>query len=289
MEQNTGSAKVKKGAKRERSSIVFPYGHLEDAIKVANAVYQLGSTCDLDQLADKLGHQTVSSGGFILRVSTARVFGVVEKDGRTMRLTDLGQNIVQPLHEKQAKVEAFLQVPLYRRVFDEYRGKLLPPDSGLENFMKQVGVAAKQANKARQALQRSARTAGFFDLGSPDKLILPIGTSESGKAVATSTVTEEEEPRTVELLERQVQEMRTKIAELEEGGGSVGKGSLLEGALTTLPEPKAGKYVWNYKDLDEWADNFRGLLKMVYRDEAATSSSNEPGPLSEQSQNASQE
>jgi len=36
-------------------------------------------------------------------------------------------------------VESFLRVPLYRAIFDRYRGVKLPPDAGLESEMVGLG------------------------------------------------------------------------------------------------------------------------------------------------------
>ena len=63
-------------AKRERSTILFPYGDLSDAISVAKGINTVGGTsCQIDQIAAQLGH-TVTSGTFGQRLNTARIFGL---------------------------------------------------------------------------------------------------------------------------------------------------------------------------------------------------------------------
>ena len=71
-------------------------------------------------------------------------FGLIETDRLNVRLTSLGQRIVQPHLNAQARVDAFLTVALYNKIFEEYRGRQLPPDLGLENRFKALGVAPKQ-------------------------------------------------------------------------------------------------------------------------------------------------
>ena len=84
-------------------------------------------------------------------------------------------DIVQPGREDAAKATAFLNVPLYKRTYEEYRGRTLPPrPHGIEHAFVQFGVAPKQKDKARQAFERSARAAGFFPNGSDDRLVAPI-------------------------------------------------------------------------------------------------------------------
>ena len=159
--------------RRERSSIAFPYGDLDSAVNVARTIYtRAGGQCSLDQLAAWLDYKSVDSGAFRLQVSTARIFGLLATARKALELTDLGTRIADTGRERQARVEAFLTVPLYRRTFDEFRGQSLPPDAGLESAFARMGVAAKQTDKARQAFQRSALQARFFDAGK-DRLVEP--------------------------------------------------------------------------------------------------------------------
>ena len=107
---------------------MFPYNGLDDAIKVAEGVFGVGGgACGLDALAVKLDHATVNSGTFGQKIATAVIFGVVVKDGQDLKLTDLGYRIIDAQQAAQAKVDAFLGVPLYRRIYDFYRGRTLPP------------------------------------------------------------------------------------------------------------------------------------------------------------------
>jgi hypothetical protein len=157
----------------DRSTIEFPYLDLDTAVEVARAVYSragLGS-CEIDELAAQM--QQVVSGSFRLKTGTAKTFGLVDKDGRSaFQLSALGQRMVRADTEQEARATAFLTVPLYKAVFERYRGHLLPPARALEREMAAFGVAPKQVDKARQAFERSARQAGFFAQGD-DRLVQP--------------------------------------------------------------------------------------------------------------------
>jgi len=159
--------------RRERSRIAFPYGDLDDAIEVAMALSEHGGLAEMDQLAAWLEHETVDSGTFRMKISTARTFGLIEQNENRVTLTDLGNQIVRPDTELRAKTRAFMQVPLYRSIFDKYKGRLLPGDAALEQDMIDLGVASKQKARARQGFQRSAEQA---KLGK-DRLVLPAGVS----------------------------------------------------------------------------------------------------------------
>ncbi|MGD9894356.1 MAG: hypothetical protein AB7U18_23965, partial [Dehalococcoidia bacterium] len=163
--------------KRERSTIGFPYVDLDNALSVARSIHEKGGgQCELDQLAAWMGHETVSSGAFNLKIAAARLFGLIEGERQRIRLTSLGRDAIDPQKEQRARATAFLNVPLYRRIYDEHRGSLLPPDGGLEREIQQFGVAAKQADKARQTFQRSAAQAGYFAAGKT-RLVMPGGTT----------------------------------------------------------------------------------------------------------------
>jgi hypothetical protein len=159
--------------KRERSTISFPYGDLDDGVAVAKALSTHGGMGAMDQLAAWTGHKTVDSGTFKIKVYTARTFGLIEMTGEKVSLTDLGNEITRPDSESAARARAFLHVPLYRTIYDKYRGRLLPGDAVLEADMVEAGVASKQKGRARQGFQRSAEQA---KLGK-DRLVLPGGVS----------------------------------------------------------------------------------------------------------------
>jgi hypothetical protein len=165
-----------------RSRIAFPYADLGDAIKIANVVHgDYGGRCSMDQLAASMG-QSMKSGAFRTKVSTAQMFAIVENDHGRLHLTDVGRRVVDENTRGGALVEAFLCVDLYRILFEKHQGGVLPRDQGLEAEMADLGVAPKQAERARQAFQRSAEVAGFFRLGR-DRLVAPPGARE-GDSIA---------------------------------------------------------------------------------------------------------
>ncbi len=174
----TDATKEEAANKRERSSIEFPYGDLDDAITLAKAVRDVGGqSCTLDQLAAQL-KQSANSGAFRLRTSFPRIFGLAETERGTIRLTELGMRVVDPQQEERARVESFLKVPLYKAIYDKYKGYTLPPAAALEREMAGLGVSSKQTDKARQAFDRSARQAGFYWSGA-DRLVVPPLKGES--------------------------------------------------------------------------------------------------------------
>jgi hypothetical protein len=238
---------------RELSTIEFPYGSLDDGITVAQAVHKLGGNqCRLDSLAAELGHDTVKSGGFRQKLSTAHTFGFTSLSQGIVTLSALGVRIIDPEQQKAARVEAFLKVPLYNAIYEQFKNEPLPPAQGLESTMATLGVAPKQTSKARQAFQKSAKEAGFFAYGST-KLVYP---ALGGAAVPPkSKDTEEHTPET-----------KVKSGNGGDGGDGKKRHPFIEGLLETLPPAALGiaKTPWTLKERQDWLQTAAGIFNLIY-------------------------
>ena len=237
------SSEVGEPMKRERSSIEFPYTDLNDALAIANGVHSLGGSCEWNTLAGQL-KATPDGGGFRSRMSAARMFGLLKWEKATVQLTDLGARACDPQQEKAARVEAFLTVPLYSKVYEQFNGKTLPPVSGLETFMGNLGVAAKQKERARQAFQRSAKQAGFFDFGS-ERLVKP----PTGKPFLQ---TPPSDPKSNPPGLRKA-----------DGGEQHAYDPLIEGLLKRLPSPESA---WPIDARKRWLQAASNIFDVMYTD-----------------------
>jgi len=166
----------------------------------------------------------------------------------TIYLTQLGQHICDPNQEKQARAEAFLRVPLYRSIYENYRGATLPPAAALESEMVNLGVAKKQADKARQAFYRSANQAAFFPNGNMDRLVVP--------ATGPGAITQEPPPE------------KPTPSEKENGGG--GHHQLIAGLIKTLP---AEGSQWQLDDRRKWLQAAAMIFNLIYTDSGANGGS----------------
>lgn len=233
---------------REQSTIGFPYLDLDTAVEVAQAVYNrsgLGA-CDLDELAAQMG-QTMS-GAFRMKTGTARIFNLVEKDGKSsIKLSENGRSIVSPQHNKAARVQSFLSVPLYFAIYEKYKGHLLPPPKALEREMQSLGVSSKQTDKARQAFERSARQAAFFESGD-DRLVRPR--VEQGSAADEH---EEEAPSSLPADHN---------SDVRNPPSVTGKNHpLIQGLLLTLPPPGEK---WPTDGRAAWLRMAASIFDMIY-------------------------
>lgn len=252
LKENVEARMTLHGAKREQSTILFPYLDLNAGTEVAKAVYNARghSAVEAHELAAQMG-QTIS-GAFRLKTGTARIFGLTEKEGREgTKLSEIGKRIIEPETERAARADAFMAVPLYAAIYEKYKGQRLPPPKALEREMVALGVSSKQADKARQAFERSARQAGYFELGE-DRLVRPRG-AETGAGAGSSARVDNDDNG-------------------GGGGGSSGSGGgsggdddlhpFVRGLLQTLPPPDT---VWSVQARADWLAAAALMFKLIYK------------------------
>lgn len=159
---------------RGRSTLAFPYSDLGRCEDIARVLFEHGGEAAPEQLAAWLTPSVSPiSGAFRSRLTAALMFGLIERVRGRLRLTDLANRLLDPQTAAPARVAAFMNVPLFAAVFNEFHGRPLPTAGALEQHVARMGVAPKQADRARQTLQRSAALAGFFD-AAPDRLVIPF-------------------------------------------------------------------------------------------------------------------
>jgi hypothetical protein len=245
---NVADTAQDEGDARQRSSIGFPYNNLGDAIEVAQAIHSHVGTGEGDdsQLSAWMNVSPKSSG-YRIQVSAARMFGLVETVSGSHKLSTLGRSIVDPQQERDARTRAFLQVPLYKAIFEKYKGGVLPPSAALERDIIGLGVAEKQTGRARQIFERSAEQAGYFEHGK-NRLVMP--------AIAV----------------REMPQVDVKDNNDRGTGGSGGDGSggdvdpIIGGLLKRLP--KSGD-VWPEAERKLWLQLLEGSFKLIYKDRPA--------------------
>lgn len=233
------------GEKRGRSTIEFPYLDLDDAMEMATGVHAVGGAeCEWEQLAAHL-KQAAKGGGFRLRAISAKLFGLLDYQRGHVTLTPLGMRITDPQQQRQARIDSFLTVPLYKAIYEKFRGVSLPPTAGLERAIEQLGVAPKQKDKARQVFMRSAKTAGFLEFG-PDRLVLPAGAGAPAQ-------------------EKEQKQDAPKLGGSGGGGGGSGISNLhpfIQGLLIKLPAPESD---WPIEEQEKWLRTASNIFGMIYK------------------------
>jgi hypothetical protein len=248
----------------EASTIQFPVYDLETAVEVAKAVYRrvgLGS-CPLDELAAELG--TTMSGNFRAKNAACKLFGFVEKDGQSsIKLTELGARVTSNESENEARVTAFLNVPLYSNVFEKYRGKLLPPNRALEHEVLSQGVIPTMTAAARLIFLRSARQAGFFEAGE-DRLVRP---RFSATSVEPSP---QEKPQTQSNVSPSDAQSKSNISVAVHESHGTKLHPFISGLLQTLPVPGSE---WSTEERANWLEAASNIFKLIYKGGVKTNTS----------------
>lgn len=184
---------------RAMSGTAYPYFSLEQSIKVALAIHEKGGgICTPDQLASWLGYSAVRNGACMTRFSAARMFGMIASQGEKIALTDRSRAIISPImpdDAARAKVEAFLDVPLFKAVYDFFKGKTMPQEAGMRNlFENNYKIVKDRVAPAVKVFYDSAEQAGLFSVsGDRSRLIIPLF-NNSGAAHFTSADEEETPP-----------------------------------------------------------------------------------------------
>ncbi len=238
--------------RRERSTIEFPYSDLGSAIEIARVINErAGLECEATQLAAWLG-QSVTGGTFRSRYSAARLFGLIETErGGHVKLTTLGLEALSPQKSDKAKSQAFLKVELFRQMYETYKGNALPPAAALERMVTNLGVAPKQAERARQTFTKSADVAQFIDQQT-GAFIEPAFPSPTEPAPAEPSATVDSSSRNT-------------------GGGGGDDGDvppeldpIIKGLIGRLP--RVGS-VWPSEQRKLWLGILENTFQLVYRDD----------------------
>ena len=254
----------KPGRRREQSSISFPYVSLDDVEEGARAIFGKAGTAEIDvvQAANAMG-QSPTGSTFRGRIAGMKLFGLVDTDQGRARLTALGRAISEEHSTAAARIEAFLRIPLYERIKANHHGRTLPKAPAFEHELIEAGVVSKQATRARQVFERSAKHAGFLEPGS-DKFVEPIlerrqeqfstnNRSARDKAADTASSTPAGRPGSA-------------------GGSGGGPGNeaanhpFVKGLLTALPPPGTS---WLVQARIKWLRTAAGVFDLMYEGDAS--------------------
>jgi len=178
---------------KSRSEVRSPIYDLSESVGVADAIHKKGGgVASLAQLAAFLSYKGVNNGAFLSRVASAKLFGLVEGKGAGLTISPLAQRVLMPTfpeQTEQALREAWLGIPLFKAVFDEFDGRELPPEFGMKNlFRTRFGIPSARLSLAYKAMMDSADQAGLFRTkGSRTQLIIPSVQRQSGGAATSAT------------------------------------------------------------------------------------------------------
>lgn len=235
-----------------------PFFDFNDSLQVPSLIINRGGgSADLDQLAAWLNYKSPNSGTFATRMASARYFGLIgpARAGR-VEATERARLIIAPVMPEDAataRAEAFLAVPLFKKMFDQLRGQQLPPDVGLKNLLIHTHkVPADNAGRVVRLFKDSAEQTGFFS-SAPNRLIRP---SAGAPAPAAQSQPPASQPATPAADAERVRRVG--------GGGGDGPTSVHPAVVGLLRELAEKGPTWNAAEQKGFLDAFGGLVRFIY-------------------------
>ncbi len=132
--------------KQERTRWPFPRATLEEALKIPYAIkdHNGGNPWEPDEARKAIGAGSGNSYYYLTAASRDYSFTVGTRNTEKISLGELGRDLVyapNPDAEKNLKVQAFLNIDIFKRVLGYYKGSNLPDMKYLGNVLqKQFGL-----------------------------------------------------------------------------------------------------------------------------------------------------
>ncbi len=244
-----------------RSGITSPYFDLAASVAVAQAIQQHGGgTASPEQLAHWLGYKSTSSGTYMTRVSAAtKHFGLIDYAGNNFTLTERAKTIISPVmpgDAVDAKVDAFLAVPLFAKVYEQFRGSPLPPEVGLKNlFLNTYKVLPDRVSQAVRVFLNSAEQAEFFTTsGNRSRLIKPTTALMAANTTVKPSIQEEVPPK-VDV---------TTQEKPRSSGGDSGVGGVDTAIIGLLRKLPAQGTSWTIAEQTRFLTAFTHTIQFLY-------------------------
>ncbi len=154
--------------KKERVRWSFPRATLEEALKIAYALkdHNGGNPWEPEEIRRAIGAGTGGNAYFYL-TAAARDYGLTTgaSSAEKIALTDLGRELVyapDPEAENALKVRAFLNIEVFKRVLEYYKGSSLPEMKYLGNTLqKEFGLAPATHEEFSRTFRENCRYLGI--------------------------------------------------------------------------------------------------------------------------------
>lgn len=228
-----------------------PSWNLAGAIEVARAIDDHGGKASNAEVAALLGYSGVNNGAFLTRMSAAKQYGLVEGRGSDLRPTQRAIRILRPdfpATAEQAKIEAFMLIPVFQAFFEAYKDQTLPDRAGILNALQnRFRLPVAKAREAHNVMMASAETAGLFRVGGKTKLILPTSVP-SAKPKKDEGVGVEPTPAPPNG-EAEGDRLERKL------------GKLLVGVIEVLPSGDE----WDEASLQDWLQLIEAAARLRYK------------------------
>jgi hypothetical protein len=132
------SSQIEEKAERIPRGSAPPALKLSDAVALVHKIYnKAGGSASNDTFSQIIGNTTTSSA-FIRKLSAMRLYGLIDETSAIIMLTDLGNRIAAPRDiddDLAAMKEAMLRVDTLNKIYERFKGRILPEDQFLKNIL----------------------------------------------------------------------------------------------------------------------------------------------------------
>ena len=155
--------------KTREKSVRYPANNLKDSVEFLSIVHSIGGRKDApnESILSKLNLTSTETKSFKYIVSSAEIFGLIEKTNNGIKPTEAGTLILYPPGGEEQKrkllIDAFRAPSLYQKIIERYDNMILPNNVILRNVFLHLGIAPKALESAVDAFIESAQYANVID------------------------------------------------------------------------------------------------------------------------------
>jgi hypothetical protein len=227
-------------------TLACPGCDLKSAEGIARALYEVGGNASVERVITRL-RGPHRSEQLDRRIRAAALFGLTTSSHGMLELTTLGTAVSDPETTRPARVEAFLTVRTFRRIYVRFKGTRLPPPRRLEAALASLGIPEADCPHIGTVLLRSARHADLTWAGE-DRIDVPPDVVEA--------TAKRRYPVAAWTGQRQGNPDRTESA-----AGLTGH-YLIDSLVRTLPERNAR---WPVEERQKWLRAASRIFDVLYR------------------------
>ena len=169
VEEEAESVSVDTIKRSREKSVRYPAYNLKECVDFLSIVHSIGGRKDapVESILSKLNLTSIETKSYKYLVSSAEIFGLVEKTSNGIKPTDIGTLIIYPPEGEDQKrkllIEAFKTPQIYQKIIERYDNMILPNNVILKNVFLHLGIAPKALENAVDAFINSAQFANVID------------------------------------------------------------------------------------------------------------------------------
>ena len=151
----------------------YPKATLKSALQLAEAVAGFAGSCSPQLAAEKMGRRI--SGAFSALIASGAKYGLVENKAGKLAVTQLYRSYklaYTPVDALKAVREAFLSPPLFRSIYERFKGEKLPIEHFEKMLIREFGVPDDFASRVSMYFLEGAR---LCELMTSENMLLITG------------------------------------------------------------------------------------------------------------------